>query len=270
MGVALNDVNAIGGKRCSASAYLKMAGAYPTTGSNGAQNANGSLTVWLRAQARKILVDSNKRAFGIDVVLKESEDDDYEEGEVNCVQVRARREIILAAGAVCSPWLLMLSGIGRKAHLEEKGIRCIHHLPGVGQHLQDHMHVPMSYRVGDHVSMANHSHSNICEGTLFCSTIGNRKVPNLQVHRGTIFFHPEGFTPVGEGFTLTPSLIHPKSVGHLELASDNPNDRPIICGNYLSDPRDVETLVDGIKHVRTIGNEMIERLGAGSTPRKIY
>ena len=155
----------------------------------------------------------------------------------------------------------MLSGIGPKDHLESKGVRCMHDLPGVGRHLQDHMHVPMSYRVGKSISMQNHSHSNICEGTLFCSTVGERRIPNLQVHCGTIFFHPEGFTPLGEGFTLTPSLIHPQSMGYIELASSDPDERPVIHGNYLNDPRDVETLVEGVKRVRKIGNEMIERLG---------
>jgi len=85
------------------------------------------------------------------------------------------------------------------------------------------------------------------------------------VHIGTIFFEPDGFSPLGEGFTLTPSLIHPRSVGTLRLRSDDIEEKPIIRANYLTDPEeyDLNQLVAGIKFVRNLGKEMIEMNGQG-------
>ena len=71
-----------------------------------------------------------------------------------------------------------------------------------------------------------------------------------QVHCGTLFFAPDGFYPLGEGYTLTPSLIRPASVGELRLTSANPEDKPAILPNYLSDARDLRTLVDATMHAR--------------------
>ena len=87
--------------------------------------------------------------------------------------------------------------------------------------------------------------------------------PHLQVHCGVLFFEPNGFHPSGEGFTLTPSLIRPQSVGQIRLRSADPTERPIIEPRYLSDSggQDMAMLVAGVKHVREIGREMLQAMG---------
>lgn len=257
LGVGPNDVNAFGGQRCSAAAYLKMAGAYPTNSDGDVvTNPSGSLIVSLRTHVLRIVFDdkggdgdkASKRAVG--VVCQRSDGTQ--------MRVRARREIVLSAGACNSPHLLMLSGVGPREHLEEKDIECVVDLPGVGFNLRDHLHVPMCYRIEDDV--VPHSHSNICEGSLFTALDSNSLRPQLQVHCGIVFFDPTVFSPEGEGMTLTPSLIHPKSFGHVRLRSADPFERPLIEANYLSDENgeDLRTLVMGVKLVRELGREMLE------------
>ena len=92
---------------------------------------------------------------------------------------RARKEVILCGGAVNSPHLLLLSGVGPAKHLRDTGISPMIDLPGVGSGLRDHMHVPMCYRLPEGV--VPHSHSNICEGTLFANLGGRPRGPDLQV-----------------------------------------------------------------------------------------
>ncbi|KAH8091513.1 hypothetical protein JL720_5820 [Aureococcus anophagefferens] len=86
--------------------------------------------------------------------------------------------------------------------------------------------------------------------------------PDLQVHLGTVFFHPDGFNPIGEGFTLTPSLIHPRSRGSVCLRDDS--DLPLIRPNYLTDPEgyDLKLLVDGVKLCRDLGRRICADVGA--------
>ena len=81
----------------------------------------------------------------------------------------------------------------------------------------------------------------------------------MQVHIGSIFFNPNGFIPEGEGFTLTPTLIHPRSRGCIKLRSSDPFDKPLIIANYLTDPEgyDLNQLVEGLKLVRRLGNQMV-------------
>eukprot|EP00658_Telonema_sp_P-2_P084267 TRINITY_DN9305_c0_g1_i2.p1 TRINITY_DN9305_c0_g1~~TRINITY_DN9305_c0_g1_i2.p1 ORF type:complete len:225 (+),score=40.49 TRINITY_DN9305_c0_g1_i2:133-807(+) len=120
----------------------------------------------------------------------------------------------------------------------------------------------LSYRVPGGVKL--HSHTNVCEGSLFVKLDPAAASPDLQVHIGSIFFNPNGFVPDGEGFTLTPTLIHPKSRGEILLRSSDPADKPRILANYLTDVHgyDLQTLVQGLKLVRRIGREMVETLGA--------
>jgi len=162
---------------------------------------------------------------------------------------------------VSSPVLLMHSGIGPKDHLEELGIPVVHDSVGVGAALTDHLHVPISYRVEG--GLEPHSHSNICEGSLFTRLNPESAVPDLQVHCGTIFFHPSGFVPEGEGYTLTPSLIHPRSRGTIRLRSGDPEEKPIISPCYLTDPEgyDMQILMDGVRLTRKLGQRMVEKLG---------
>ena len=88
----------------------------------------------------KVLIDSG-RAYGLEV---------ESEGETFVVEAE---EIVLSGGAIASPQILMLSGIGPARHLEESGIEVVHNLPGVGQNLRDHPILPISFKTRDHVSL---------------------------------------------------------------------------------------------------------------------
>jgi len=116
----------------------------------------------------------------------------------------------------------------------------------------------MSYRLKG--GLKPHPQSNICEGSLFTRLASGKGPCDLQVHLGTIFFEPDGFYPSGEGFTLTPTLTHSKTFGHLRLRSKDPFDKPEIVANYLSDNEDRLQLRRGLQLVRKIGAEMLQRM----------
>ncbi|CAE8585489.1 unnamed protein product [Polarella glacialis] len=248
-GAGINDVNAANGRRCSAAAYLRRVGACPASGSHSASAEN--LEVRLLSQTTRVLFDENRHAIGVEVC-----EDAHAEG-TRRRRIRARREVVICGGAVNSPHLLLLSGIGPAKQLAEKGIPVVADLPGVGEGLQDHLHVAMSYRLRD--GLQPHPQSNICEGSLFTRLAGGPGPCDLQVHCGTVFFEPDGFYPSGEGFTLTPTLIHTRTSGSLRLRSSDPFEKPEITANYLSDAADVEQLRKGIQLVRKIGRGMLNR-----------
>merc|ERR1719433_2394328 len=116
----------------------------------------------------------------------------------------------------------------------------------------------MSYRVPR--DLKPHPQSNICEGSLFTRLAAGPGPLDMQVHCGTVFFEPDGFYPSGEGYTLTPTLIHSKAVGSLRLRSADPFEKPEITPNYLADGADVDQLCRGVKLVRQIGAGMLASL----------
>lgn len=250
-GAGVNDVNAADGRRCSAAAYLRRAGACPASGARTA--CAGNLEVRLLTQVMRVLFDEQKRAVGLEVC-----EDAHESGQ-HRRRISVRREIVLCGGAVNSPHLLLLSGVGPAQHLEEVGIPVIADVRGVGEGLQDHLHVAMSYRLQD--GLKPHPQSNICEGSLFTRLAPGPGPCDLQVHIGTLFFEPDGFYPSGEGFTLTPTLIHSGTSGRLRLRSADPFEKPEIRPGYLEDEADVAQLRRGVRLVRGIGDAMLARLG---------
>ncbi|ULH15182.1 GMC family oxidoreductase N-terminal domain-containing protein [Deinococcus sp. KNUC1210] len=184
-----------------------------------------------------------------------------QDGETHTVQ--AARGVILSAGAITSPHLLMLSGVGERAQLEAAGIRVLHELPGVGQNLQDHVFVPLVYATDtpglkDALSEAQMGLymseqqgmlvSNIAETGGFLKTRPELNAPDLQYHNGPALFIDHGFVELdGYHFTLLPSLIKPASRGRIRLASADPQQAPLIEPNYLSDPADMDVLIAGLE-----------------------
>eukprot|EP00929_Paragymnodinium_shiwhaense_P069253 TRINITY_DN34939_c0_g1_i1.p1 TRINITY_DN34939_c0_g1~~TRINITY_DN34939_c0_g1_i1.p1 ORF type:complete len:623 (-),score=113.20 TRINITY_DN34939_c0_g1_i1:591-2459(-) len=247
-GVGVNDVNAHGGRRCSAAAYLRHVGACPGKGELRARS--GNLEVRLLQHVTRLVFDENKTAVGLEIC-----DDAHKDGVRRRI-IRARSEIVLCGGAVNSPHLLMLSGVGPSGHLKEMGVPVVADVPGVGQRLQDHLHIAMSYRLK--AGLKPHPQSNICEGSLFTRLAPGDGPVDLQVHLGTVFFEPDGFYPSGEGFTLTPTLVHTKTSGSLQLRSMDPFDSPVINPNYLVDGADVKQLRDGLRMCRQIGNAILQ------------
>jgi len=168
--------------------------------------------------------------------------------------VEAGSEVILSAGAIDSPHLLMLSGVGPAGHLEEHGIDVVADLPGVGQNLQDHLVASASYELT--------ADPEIELGEVLCQVVGfeptdpDLPAPDLQYFLARVYFMNHGFSnpEEGDGMTLSTCLLHPESVGEITLASDDPSDDPLIDPNYLDAEADMERLVQGMERVREIGN----------------
>lgn len=184
-------------------------------------------------------------------------------------KARAEREIILAGGAVNSPQLLMLSGIGPADHLKSHGIAVVTDLPGVGENLQDHLSVAVAYECKQPVSLMTAENipniikcllhcrgpltSNIAEAGAFVRTPPDCRTPDLQYVFGPVYYLEHGFRrPQGHGFTFGPTVIRPFSRGRILLRSANPLEPPCIHANYLADDRDGEVLVEGIRLARRI------------------
>jgi choline dehydrogenase len=166
-------------------------------------------------------------------------------------QVRVNREVILSAGAFDSPKLLMLSGIGDADHLQALGISVVVNLPGVGQNLQDHIYVPVTYQANQDLHFA--STSGIGEAGLFLHSEGNSEVaPDLQFFFAPVQDLPPDYTPSDFGFTGVVSLTRLQNIGSVGLHSSNPKDTPMFQMNYLQSEADVQKLVAGIKLMRQL------------------
>lgn len=189
-------------------------------------------------------------------------------------QVRVNREAILCAGALQSPQILMLSGIGPANHLQEHGINIVHDLSGVGQNLQDHYQARAVYRSPLPVTMNDVGNSlarRVQAGfewlftrrgpltmgagavTLFWKTRDEVATPDIQFH-----VIPFSADKVGSnlhpfsGYTISVCQLRPESRGTITLRSTNPQDDPVIRPNYLATETDRQTMVDGMKLVRHI------------------
>lgn len=201
------------------------------------------------------------------------------------IEAKANKEIILSGGAVNSPQLLMLSGVGPAAHLQDLNIPVVLDLPGVGANLQDHLAVATTYACTEKVSLAQAEKlssvfkflvfkkgmltSNIGEAGGFFNSDRNPKSPDLQIIFAPVYYLDHGFTnPGGDGFTLGPALLQPKSRGTIRLNSADPLAVPAISANYCDDPSDMSTLVYGVKAARQIAKAPALRTyrGAEHTP----
>jgi choline dehydrogenase len=180
------------------------------------------------------------------------------------VSASASKEVILSAGTINSPQVLMLSGIGPAAHLQELGIPVQHDLPGVGQNLRDHPFVIIAARVAKGKTLDTAENwlnylkyyllrrgpltSTIAEACGFVKTRPELSAPNMQVFFSPAFMVEHGFVkPGGDGFTLAPCLVKPKSVGELKLKSNNPHEHPLINPNYLAHAEDMDAMIEGYK-----------------------
>ena len=181
----------------------------------------------------------------------------------------ANREVILCGGAINSPQMLMLSGIGPAAHLADLGIPLVKNLPGVGQNLMDHVQVPVAFHCLQPVSLASKDDpeqvsryenermglltSNLGEAGGFVKLDPESPAPELQYHFGPDWFIRHGFAdPEGHGFTILVGLVGTKSVGELKLSSSDPFATPLIDLACLTHEDDVDVLLQGIRLAREI------------------
>ncbi|XZT21641.1 choline dehydrogenase [Acinetobacter baumannii] len=187
--------------------------------------------------------------------------------------IEIKREIILSAGALHTPHILMLSGIGDKAHLKEHGIECVADLPGVGQGLKDHVAAPVQYRATQNVSIAKEltlfgkaklgaqwqffkkglGATNFFEVGAFIRTRDDIKVPNVQFEFIPLlgeFQH--GSVQLENGFQYFFSLMRPTSTGRVWLGSADPFAAPKFRFNFLSTEEDRRDAIDAVKAIRNV------------------
>ncbi|MBJ3778066.1 GMC family oxidoreductase [Acuticoccus mangrovi] len=248
-GVGFYQVTQRDGRRCSAAhAYL-----YPVM-------ERPNLEVRTKTTVLRLLLE-NGRAAGV-VVAR---------GASGSEVIRARKEVILSAGAINSPRILLLSGIGNPDALGRIGIAPVHPLPGVGQNLHDHVDAyvlmrlnrPISY-TGQEKGLAAVRHglefmlfgtgavtSNACEGGAFFSSEGDDGWPDVQLH-----FMPMALeshqSMEGHGVTVLCSALRPKSRGEVRLVSSDPKVAPLVDPAFLSHPDDLRHNVAAIKLARRI------------------
>ncbi len=243
-------------------------GLYQTTQKNGERHSTAvaylhpaldrdNFTAIPYAHVTKLLLDET-RCIGVAY---------YHEGEVKTAHVN--HEVILCGGALNSPQLLMLSGIGSADHLAELGIPVVKDLAGVGQNLMDHMQVPVAFHCTQPVSLVAKDDlvqrqsykdnrmglltSNLGEAGGFIKLHSQSRSPELQFHFGPDWFIRHGFeSPTGHGFTVLAGLVGTKSIGELKLQSNDPLAPPLIDFACLTDEADVQVLLEGVKIARRI------------------
>ncbi|KVP18801.1 glucose-methanol-choline oxidoreductase [Burkholderia multivorans] len=221
-----------------------------------------NLTVETHAHVRRILLEGT-RAVGIEVV---------QNGVVRVLH--ARREVILAAGALQTPQILMLSGIGPTQELARHGIQTVQHLPGVGRNLQDHPDFVFGYRTRslDTMGMSPGGSlrmlreilrfrrerrgmltSNFAEGGGFLKTRPGLDAPDIQLHFvvALVDNHARRMHP-GHGLSCHVCLLRPRSRGSVTLRSNDPLAAPLIDPAFFDDPQDIEDMVAGFKITRRL------------------
>ncbi|KNX40807.1 Alcohol dehydrogenase (acceptor) [Roseovarius tolerans] len=250
-GVGYFQLTTRNGRRCSSAvAFLN-----PVRGRE-------NLTILTRAQASHITFDGT-RATGVAY---------RDRGGVSHV-VRAGREVILSSGAIGSPQLMMLSGLGEAAHLQEHGIEPLCDLPGVGRNMQDHLQARLVFKcneptLNDEVrSLFDQARIALkyamfragpmamaaSLATGFMRTGDHVETPDIQFH-----VQPWSADSPGEGphrfsaFTMSVCQLRPESRGQIRLASADPRTYPKIHPNYLSTETDCRTIVEGIRIARRI------------------
>jgi choline dehydrogenase len=252
LGAGYYQLNTFRGWRCSAAtAFLKPA------------RHRTNLCIETNAHATAILIE-NKRAVGVR----------YHQGGV-LKAARCKAEVLLAAGAVQSPQLLQLSGIGPRQLLERHSIAVIHDAPGVGENLQDHLQIRLSYECSQPITTNDQLNSwfgkvnialqwllrrsgplavGINQGGCFMRALPELSdTPDIQFHVATLSADMAGgkVHPYS-GFTLSVCQLRPESRGHIHIRSADPLQAPEITPNYLATEIDQRTAVAAIKCARTI------------------
>lgn len=243
-----------------------------------------NLHIALFAHTTRVIVDPlTKRAFGVEFIR---------DGKKQVAH--ARREIILSAGAIGSPHILMNSGIGPRGNLESVGVEVIHPLPGVGQNLQDHIAVggiawiinkPIGINTNRLVNLNSALRYAIAETGPLTSSVGlevaafvNTKYANasddwpdmnFMMTSASLFSDSQVKTAHGlkpdffdecysdlvgkDAFSILPMILRPESRGFIKLQSKNPMRYPLLYHNYLTHPKDVAVLREGVKLAIAIG-----------------
>jgi len=168
----------------------------------------------------------------------------------NLATVMADREVIVCAGAVESPRLLLLSGIGPAAELRRLGIAVVADLPGVGKNLHDHLLIGVVYEAKAPIPPIN---VNITEACLFATSDPRDATCDIEISFVHEPMFTPGFAPPDNSYSIIPGIVDPRSRGSITLASNKPAMPPLIDPHYLEDGADLRGLVRGIEMSREIG-----------------
>lgn len=240
------------------------------------QRKNRNLHIMLNSTVTKILFKVNgrdKRASGIDLLYRNRK-----------YTVKTSKEVIVSAGAVDSPKVLLLSGIGPSAELQRVGVPQVHELPGVGKNIHNHVTFYLTFLLKKEKAF------NELDWATALDYLLNRRGPlsstgmsQLTARISTKYANPNGQDPdlqiffagylancakSGEArsledpsdpdkpktLTISPVVLHPKSRGTISLKSNNPLDPPMIKANYLTEPDDANVLIEGIRIIQKLAN----------------
>lgn len=229
-----------------------------------------NLTVMMNAAAQKILLEA-KLATGVRVLVN---------GQI--VDLKARREVILSAGPLVSPKLLELSGIGNAEILGRHGIELVHHLPGVGENLTDHLHTRFNYRINQKVTLNDLLNNKLRGGLSFLKYLATGRgllgTPTVTAHAMTrsdasqpyadlklqiaLYSAKDRYldssgspTDPFSGIGLGQFHIYPESRGSVHIQSDDPQQQAAMNANYLSTPGDVSKALAGMRRLREIARQ---------------
>jgi len=186
--------------------------------------------------------------------------------------VRAERQVVLCAGAIGSPQLLLLSGIGPADELRQVGVPVHHDLPGVGRNLQDHPFVTILWEVTDQQTLygadkpkrvaewvlrrSGPLSSTVAEVVAFVRTRSGLPAADIQFHMGAAYFDDHGAEEYdGHCIAIGPVLVSPQARGQVWLRSPDPADKPMIITNSLAAPDDLASLIAGMRLAREIANQ---------------
>ncbi|WP_226004514.1 GMC family oxidoreductase [Natrinema salinisoli] len=248
-GVGLYQVTQEGGRRHSAAdAYLKPVLDRP------------NLTAVTGARVTQVRFDEQE-AVGVEYAR--------DDADGSPATVDATEEVVLSAGAINSPQLLLLSGVGPADHLAEHDIDVVEDLPGVGRNLQDHLQAGVGYECEKSITLADAESiwnllkylvlktgpltSNVGEAGGFATVSEDADTPDVQFHFAPSHFVEHGLeNPDGHGFALNALRLRPESRGRITLASADPFDDPATDPQYLTQGEDLEVLLEGVKLVREI------------------
>ncbi|MFD5247803.1 GMC family oxidoreductase [Amycolatopsis sp. NPDC058340] len=198
-----------------------------------------ALTVTTGALIDRVVVE-NGRAVGVEYLAG---------GERRTA--RAGAEVILSAGTIGSPAILLRSGIGPTAHLRELGVDVVENLPGVGENLHDH---PLISVVYESLKPLPEGKANLLEAQFYADSTGwTGAAPDLQPLFLHLVYPAEGYEVPEHGYTIAAGIVAPKSRGTLRLASADPSVPALVDPRILADPYDLEALCDAIEMSREVG-----------------
>ncbi|CAH1099114.1 unnamed protein product [Psylliodes chrysocephalus] len=278
-GFSITQSNTRNGVRLStARAYLRP------------QRFNRNLHVMLNSTATKIILKTQGTQKIVDIV------EFVYKGTTH--RVKVNKEVVLAAGAVNSPQILLLSGIGPKQELDRVGITQVHELPGVGKNLKNHVSFRVKYFLKKEKNYVD------LDWAAALNYIVNRKGPMTSIGMSQVtgrinsrYADPSGTHPdlqiYFDGYTadcsktgearaledpekpdlpkilvISPIALHPKSLGYVTLKSKDPLKAPAMVANYLTEPEDLAVLIDGMRVIQRLMNTTVMKEKYGAEPLK--